>query len=126
MAESAKQSGAGATPPFKPYVPASETTMPEFTWPAVITGTVLGIIFSASSMYLVLKVGMTVSASIPIAVLSVSLFRGLSAMTQFSFLPSFLRLRRATILETSVHEVRPTRWHSLTDGPRAAAARDAG
>ena len=116
MAESVKQSGAGATPPFKPYVPASEMTMPEFTWPAVITGTVLGIIFSASSMYLVLKVGMTVSASIPIAVLSVSLFRGLSAVTQFSFLPSFSRLRRTTILENNMVQTTGSAGESIAFG----------
>src|SRR5581483_2983103 len=58
----------------RPYV-ASEATMPEFTWPAVVVGAVLGIVFGASSLYLVLKVGMTVSASIPIAVLSITIFR---------------------------------------------------
>ena len=66
----------GATEPelHKPYVPAS-VTMPEFTWQAVILGAVLGIVFGASSLYLLLKVGMTVSASVPIAVLSITLFR---------------------------------------------------
>jgi Predicted membrane protein len=42
---------------------------------AFITGTILGIIFGASSLYLVLKVGLTVSASIPVAVLSITIFR---------------------------------------------------
>ena len=60
----------------QPYVP-DNVTMPEFTWPAVLVGAVLGIIFGASSLYLVLKVGMTVSASIPVAVLSITLFRWL-------------------------------------------------
>ena len=41
-------------------------------------GTVLGMIFGASSLYLVLKVGLTVSASIPVAVISITLFRVLS------------------------------------------------
>src|SRR5437762_4199116 len=77
---------------FRPFVSAGETRMPEFTISSVIIGTILGIIFSASSMYLVLKVGMTVSASIPIAVLSISLFRAFSAVT---------RVRRATSLENN-------------------------
>ena len=69
----------------KPYVPAS-TIMPEFTWQAVILGAVLGIVFGASSLYLLLKVGMTVSASVPIAVLSITLFRFFSR--SFGFGPS--------------------------------------
>src|SRR5579884_1753842 len=58
----------------QPYVP-DDTNMREFTWPAVLLGTFLGILFGASSLYLLLKVGMTVSASVPIAVLSITLFR---------------------------------------------------
>src|SRR5437660_10530576 len=77
---------------FKPYVPAEEH-MPEFTWPAVFLGTSLGLIFAASSLYLVLKVGMTVSASIPVAVLAITLFRGLSKA---------FGLRRTTILENNI------------------------
>ena len=61
----------------QPYVPDG-VQMPEFTWSAVLAGAVLGIVFGASSLYLVLKVGMTVSASIPVAVLSITLFRGFS------------------------------------------------
>ena len=57
---------------FQPYIPASQQ-IPEFTWPAVVVGALLGIIFGASSLYLLLKVGMTVSASVPIAVLSNSI-----------------------------------------------------
>jgi putative OPT family oligopeptide transporter len=60
----------------KPYVP-DDVTMPEFTARAVLTGAVLGIIFGASSLYLVLKIGITVSASIPVAVLAITLFRAL-------------------------------------------------
>ncbi len=65
---------------FKPYVPASESPK-EFTIPALITGTMLGLIFAASSLYLVMKVGMTVSASIPVAVVAISLFRAFSKST---------------------------------------------
>ena len=51
----------------KPYVP-DEANISEFTWQAVVVGALLGIVFGASSMYLVLKVGLTVSASIPVAI----------------------------------------------------------
>ena len=64
-------------PPHEPYVPAS-ANVPELTFTAVALGTVLGIIFGASSLYLFLKVGMTVSASIPVAVISITLFRGIA------------------------------------------------
>jgi putative OPT family oligopeptide transporter len=59
---------------FKPFVPPDQHPR-EFTFRAIALGAVLGIIFAASSVYLALKVGMTVSASIPIAVLSITLFR---------------------------------------------------
>ena len=49
--------------------------MPEFTMRALVMGVLLGILFGASSLYLVLKVGLTVSASIPVAVIAVTLFR---------------------------------------------------
>ena len=58
----------------RPYIPAS-AQLPEFTLRALVAGTVLGMIFGASSLYLVLKVGLTVSASIPVSVIAVTLFR---------------------------------------------------
>src|SRR5579862_2798837 len=67
-------SGNGEVIEHKPYVP-DEVKQPEFTWLPVLVGALLGIVFGASSLYLVLKVGMTVSASIPVAVLSITLFR---------------------------------------------------
>src|SRR5205814_1681452 len=60
----------------KPYV-ADETRMAEFTPKAVIVGAMFGLIFGASTVYLALKAGLTVSASIPIAVLSISLLKKL-------------------------------------------------
>lgn len=57
---------------FKPFVPA-ETKMAEFTVKSVVTGAVFGIIFGAATVYLALKAGLTVSASIPIAVMSILL-----------------------------------------------------
>src|SRR3954469_10415455 len=59
----------------KPFVPADKD-IPELTPVPLIVGALLGILFGASSMYLVLKVGLTVSASIPVAVLSITIFRG--------------------------------------------------
>ena len=64
---------------FKPYIP-SETVLPELTVGPLIMGTLLGIVFGASSLYLVLKVGLTVSASIPVAVISIAVFRLLSKL----------------------------------------------
>ena len=61
-------------PAFKPYVPSAQQPA-ELTVRAVILGAVLGIVFAASSVYLALKIGLTVSASIPIAVLVVAFFR---------------------------------------------------
>ncbi|MEY3177961.1 MAG: hypothetical protein RJB42_202 [Bacteroidota bacterium] len=57
---------------FVPFI-APETVMKEFTLKAVITGAAFGIIFGAATVYLALKAGLTVSASIPIAVMSIAL-----------------------------------------------------
>ncbi|OYT72555.1 MAG: oligopeptide transporter, OPT family [Chloracidobacterium sp. CP2_5A] len=61
---------------FHPFV-ANDEVLPEFTLRSVLVGVILGIVFGASSVYLALKVGLTVSASIPIAVLSITIFRAL-------------------------------------------------
>jgi len=65
---------------FKPYV-SDQTIMPEFTPKAVVVGVLFGLIFGASTVYLALKAGLTVSASIPIAVLSISLLKKLGGST---------------------------------------------
>jgi putative OPT family oligopeptide transporter len=59
---------------FKPYVPET-AVLPEFTFKAVLFGAIFGIIFGAVTVYVGLRAGLTVSASIPIAVLSISLLR---------------------------------------------------
>ena len=59
---------------FKPYV-ASSSTVKEFSFKAVILGVVLGLIFGVGNAYLALKIGTTVSASIPAAVLSMAILR---------------------------------------------------
>src|SRR6266568_769594 len=63
-------------PDHSPYVPPSQSPA-ELTPRALILGVLLGLIFSASSVYLALKIGLTVSSSIPIAVLSITIFRAL-------------------------------------------------
>src|SRR3954469_4999378 len=65
---------------FQPYVPPTQSPA-ELTVRAVILGAILGIVFAASSVYLALKIGLTVSASIPIAVLAVAFFRTLGKST---------------------------------------------
>lgn len=59
---------------FRPYLPEA-ANLPEFTFKAVLFGAIFGIIFGAVTMYVGLRAGLTVSASIPIAVLSISLLR---------------------------------------------------
>lgn len=88
-----------------PYVPPA-TILPELTWSAVLVGAILGIVFGASSLYLVLKVGMTVSASIPIAVLSITLFR--------LFTPLFGR--NASILENNIVQTTGSAGESIAFG----------
>ena len=91
---------------IQPYVP-DQVVLPEFTWSAVLVGAVLGIIFGASSLYLVLKVGMTVSASIPVAVLSITLFRVFSRV---------FGVRRATILENNIVQTTGSAGESIAFG----------
>jgi putative OPT family oligopeptide transporter len=65
---------------FKPYVPADQN-IPEFTAKAVILGSIFGIIFGAVTVYLALRAGLTVSASIPIAVLAIAVFKKIGNST---------------------------------------------
>ncbi|HEX8255364.1 MAG TPA: oligopeptide transporter, OPT family [Thermoanaerobaculia bacterium] len=58
----------------KPYV-ASEERMPEFTWRGLVPGILLGIVFGAANAYLGLKAGLTISTSIPIAVMTVAVYK---------------------------------------------------
>ncbi len=99
-------STSGEAAGFQPYVPDS-ADLPEFTLPSVLVGAILGIIFGASSLYLLLKVGMTVSASVPIAVLSITLFRLFS--NSFGF-------RRATILENNIVQTTGSAGESIAFG----------
>jgi len=60
--------------PFRPYIAAAEN-LPELTLKAIVPGALLGVVFGVATVYLGLKVGLTVSASIPIAVLAIAFFR---------------------------------------------------
>ncbi len=92
-------------PSIEPFIPAS-AQMREFTPRALILGTLLGMVFGASSLYLVLKVGLTVSASIPVAVISVALFR----------LWSKFGGRDATILENNIVQTAGSAGESIAFG----------
>ena len=61
-------------PGFKPYI-ADSQNVAEFTMKSIIMGAFFGILFGAASVFLALKAGLTVSASIPIAVLAISVGR---------------------------------------------------
>src|SRR5215471_8336311 len=89
----------------EPFVPVG-AHLRELTPVPLIVGTILGVIFGASSLYLVLKVGLTVSASIPVAVISITLFRVLSK----------LGLRGATILENNIVQTAGSAGESIAFG----------
>ena len=91
---------------FRPYIPSSVTSLRELTIFPLFVGTLLGIIFGASSLYLVLKTGLTVSASIPVAVIAITLFRLLSKMGA----------RDATILEANVMQTAGSAGESIAFG----------
>lgn len=74
--KSANDSEAKPVEPFKPFISASQE-IAEVTWKAVILGTILAIVFAVANAYLGLKFGMTVSASIPAAVISMGVLRGI-------------------------------------------------
>src|SRR5262252_6393068 len=96
---------AAGAKPFVPYI-AAGTELREFTWRAVIMGTILGAIFGASSLYLVLKVGLTVSASIPVAVISMTLFKVFRVFGA----------KDATILENNIAQTAGSAGESIAFG----------
>ena len=91
---------------FRPYIPAAVLNMRELSIFPLIIGTLLGIVFGASSLYLVLKTGLTVSASIPVAVISITLFRLLSKFG----------MRDATILENNIVQTAGSAGESIAFG----------
>lgn len=96
-----KQTAAG----FRPFIP-DQTKLRELTVLPLLLGTLLGIVFGASSLYLVLKTGLTVSASIPVAVISITLFR---LLAKFG-------LKNATILENNIVQTAGSAGESIAFG----------
>lgn len=94
-----------ASESFQPYIPAS-AKLRELTPLPLIAGTLIGMVFGASSLYLVLKVGITVSASIPVAVISITLFRILSQFGR----------QNATILENNIVQTAGSAGESIAFG----------
>src|SRR5919198_1229778 len=85
---------------FQPYVSAAQAP-PEFTLKAVVIGSLFGLLFGASTVYLGLRAGLTVSASIPIAVLAISVLK---------------RLGGSTILENNIVQTIGSAGESLAAG----------
>jgi len=90
-----------ATKDFKPYIPAETTTVAEFTVKAVVAGALFGILFGAATVYLALRAGLTVSASIPIAVIAISLGR---------------KFLKTTILENNIIQTAGSAGESIAAG----------
>ena len=86
---------------FKPYVPASKVT-PEFTVTSIIMGVILAVVFGAANAYLGLRVGMTVSASIPAAVIAMGVIRVI--------------MRKNSILESNIVQTTGSAGESLAAG----------
>ena len=86
---------------FKPYVPAEKVT-PELTFTSILMGILLAVVFGAANAYLGLKVGMTVSASIPAAVIAMGVIRVI--------------MRRNSILESNVVQTIGSAGESLAAG----------
>jgi putative OPT family oligopeptide transporter len=85
---------------FKSYISADDF-VPEFTAKAIILGAIFGIIFGAATVYLALKAGLTVSASIPIAVLAIAVFK---------------RIGKSTILENNIVQTIGSAGESVAAG----------
>src|SRR5499426_4352191 len=85
---------------FKPFVP-NEQVMPEFSVKAIILGALFGLIFGAATVYLALRAGLTVSASIPIAVLAIAVFK---------------RIGKSTILENNIVQTIGSAGESVAAG----------
>jgi putative OPT family oligopeptide transporter len=103
---------------FKPFI-SSRTNLPELGLAPILMGVALGIVFGASSLYLALKVGMTVSASIPIAVLSITLFKGISAVLSITLpkgISKVLGVRRTNILENNIVQTTGSAGESIAFG----------
>ena len=93
-------------PAFKPFVPATESR-PELTVRALLLGAVFGVLFGAVTVYVGLRAGLTVAASIPISVLSISIMR---------YVARVFGLRDATILENNIVQTTGNAGQSIASG----------
>ncbi|MGA9717388.1 MAG: oligopeptide transporter, OPT family [Acidobacteriaceae bacterium] len=94
------QQGQPATQQFQPFIPANESR-PELTFRALLLGSIFGILFGAVTVYVGLRAGLTVAASIPISVLSISVLRALG---------------RASILENNIVQTTGNAGQSIASG----------
>jgi putative OPT family oligopeptide transporter len=85
---------------FEPFIPANQL-VPEFSIKAIVLGAIFGIIFGAATVYLALRAGLTVSASIPIAVLAIAVFK---------------RFGKSTILENNIVQTIGSAGESIAAG----------
>ena len=85
---------------FQPFIAAGENVA-ELSWQAVILGSLFGILFGASTVYLALRAGLTISASIPIAVLSIAVFK---------------KMGKSTILENNIVQTLGSAGESIAAG----------
>ncbi|NIV03177.1 MAG: oligopeptide transporter, OPT family [Calditrichae bacterium] len=89
---------------FKPYVPA-DTTLKDFSVRALIMGALFGIVFGGANAYLGLRVGLTISTAIPLAVISVALFKSMEGIWG-----------KASILEANIAQTTGSASSSLASG----------
>src|SRR5450755_2271140 len=85
---------------FRPYI-SPDQDIPEFTLKAILLGIFFGVVFGAATVYLALRAGLTVSASVPIAVLSIAVFK---------------RLGKSTILENNIVQTIGSAGESVAAG----------
>ena len=88
-------------PHFKPFI-APEDNVKEFTLKALVLGSIFGILFGAATVYLALKAGLTVSASIPIAVLAITLEEKYSKPQSSKIISSKQQDRPAKVLQQAL------------------------
>ena len=86
---------------FRPYIPADQY-LPELSWRAVILGALLGLLFSAVTVYLGLKAGLTVAVNIPISIIAMAVFAGLA--------------RKASVLEIATVQTTGAAGESIAAG----------